>query len=96
MRSIFRLTRLAVVAAIVIGGFCFLSYPLLRYLFNDLSDVFEVVEAPDPGGDDMRLWHEAELHPALEPDAHGLLDPETLGEPLRFEPGRGWVGREDG
>lgn len=60
----------------------------------DMSDVFEVVEV-SLGSDDRQLWHDAELHPGLEPDAHSRLEPDTLGEAFYFEPGRGWVGGED-
>lgn len=61
-----------------------------------LSDIFEVVELPGPETDDSRLWRDAELHAPLEPHGHGALDPEELGEPLRYEPDVGWVSREAG
>ncbi|MEX2535617.1 MAG: hypothetical protein WD273_08460 [Trueperaceae bacterium] len=61
----------------------------------NMSDVFEVVDVSGPPTDDMRLWHDAALHSLLEPDAHGRLDPASLGESLRFEPSLGWVGEED-
>jgi transcriptional regulator with XRE-family HTH domain len=46
----------------------------------------------EPMDAETRAWLEADLAPPLEPDAHGELEPDELGgEPLRYEPGRGWV-----
>ncbi|MDZ7802106.1 MAG: hypothetical protein U5K81_15110 [Trueperaceae bacterium] len=52
-------------------------------------------EEPLSASDDLRSWHDASLAPPLEADAHGRLDPEELGEPLRYDPIRGWVGGEE-
>lgn len=60
-----------------------------------VADVFEIEEAPSPEEVDALLWSDATLHPLLEPDAHGRLDPDELGEPLHFEPERGWTGGDD-
>lgn len=62
----------------------------------EVSDLLEAIEEePLQAADDLRTWHDATLEPPLEADAHGQLDPEQLGEPLHYDPDRGWVGGEE-
>lgn len=57
-----------------------------------LDTLFEVVE-PEAAPIDVetRMWLEADLAPPLEPYDWGEADPEMIGEPLRYEPGKGWI-----
>lgn len=61
-----------------------------------VADLFETVDdASFSATDDLRSWHDASLEPPLEADAHAQLEPEELGEPLRYDPVQGWVGDEE-
>jgi hypothetical protein len=56
----------------------------------ELTDVLKYEAIPEPMDAETRAWLEADLAPPLEPYDFGGEDPETLGEPLRYEAGRGW------
>jgi transcriptional regulator with XRE-family HTH domain len=50
----------------------------------------------EPMDAETKAWLEADLAPPLEPDAHGELDPMTVGRPVRYEAGRGLLVLESG
>ena len=59
-----------------------------------LGDVVEIANEPDFDealDEESRIWLEADLAPPLEPYDWGDVDPSTLGEPLRYVEGQGWV-----
>jgi hypothetical protein len=51
---------------------------------NDSSDTID---------EESRAWLEADLTPTLPPYDWGEIDPFTLGEPLRYVKGKGWVNK---
>lgn len=58
-----------------------------------LSDILEHEVAPEPEimDEETRAWLGAALAPEIEPYEWGDVDPEALGEPLRFDAKKGWV-----
>lgn len=44
--------------------------------------------------EETRAWLDADLGERLLPYDWGDVDPMTVGEPLRYVPGVGWVGEE--
>jgi DNA-binding Xre family transcriptional regulator len=76
--------------------------PALRDITGEevqVGDLLEYVPAPDPDAEALEAEHRAWEGAILEPlDSPALelydwdgLDPLTLGEPLHFEEGKGWV-----
>lgn len=73
--------------------------PVLRRLTGEDVAVGDlIVWEPDPVPQmdaETRAWMDAELAPPLEPYDWGDVDPETVGEPLRYDPTTGgWSGGE--
>jgi hypothetical protein len=50
-------------------------------------------QAIDDMDEESRAWLEADLTPTLPPYEWGEIDPFTLGEPLRYVKGKGWVNK---
>ena len=58
-----------------------------------LTDVLEREPDPEPQEEidaETRAWLEVDLAPPLEPYEWGDVDPETIGEPVQFDPKKGW------
>jgi hypothetical protein len=53
---------------------------------------------PDPEQQELdaetQAWMDADLAPEIEAYDWGDVDPEALGEPVSFVPGKGWIVRE--
>ncbi len=62
------------------------------------NDLLEYVPDPEPQPEmdaETRAWMDAELTQPLESYDWGEgVDPETIGEPVRFDPKKGWIKSE--
>lgn len=59
-----------------------------------LTDVLDREPDPEPAEEmdaETRAWMDAELAPPLEPYEWGDVDPETIGESVRYDPKKGWL-----
>lgn len=57
----------------------------------EIGDLLAREVDPEPMDEETKAWLDAPFDPPLEPYDWGDVDPEALGEPLRFDPKRGWV-----